>query len=54
VDTSKNNGQIGKVIGTIGTSAQWNQEAKDKLGSGFAILRFFCHRDLPEWALPEK
>lgn len=25
VDTSKNNGQIGKVTGTIGATAQWNQ-----------------------------
>lgn len=25
IDTSKNNGQIGKVTGTIGTTAQWNQ-----------------------------
>jgi hypothetical protein len=24
------------------------------LGSGFAILRFFHHRGLPDWALPEK
>jgi RHS repeat-associated protein len=25
IDTTKNNGQIGKVTGTIGTTAQWNQ-----------------------------
>lgn len=33
VDTSKNNGQIGKVLGTIGTTAQWNQGfTYDELG----------------------
>jgi RHS repeat-associated protein len=33
VDTSKNNGQIGKVLGTIGTTAQWNQGfSYDELG----------------------
>ena len=33
VDTSKNNGQIGKVTGTIGTTAQWNQGfSYDELG----------------------
>lgn len=33
VDTSKNNGQIGKVLGTIGATAQWNQGfSYDELG----------------------
>lgn len=33
VDTSKNNGQIGKVSSTIGTTAQWNQGfSYDELG----------------------
>jgi RHS repeat-associated protein len=33
VDTSKNNGQIGKVSGTIGSTAQWNQGfSYDELG----------------------
>jgi RHS repeat-associated protein len=33
VDTSKNNGQIGKVTSTIGTTAQWNQGfSYDELG----------------------
>ena len=33
VDTSKNNGQIGKVTGTIGTTTQWNQGfSYDELG----------------------
>ena len=33
VDTSKNNGQIGKVLATIGTTAQWNQGfSYDELG----------------------
>jgi RHS repeat-associated protein len=33
VDTSKNNGQIGKILGTIGTTAQWNQGfSYDELG----------------------
>jgi RHS repeat-associated protein len=39
VDTSKNNGQIGKVTATIGTTAQWNQGfSYDELGrlSSFA------------------
>lgn len=32
-DTSKNNGQIGKVTGTIGTTAKWNQGfSYDELG----------------------
>lgn len=33
VDTSKNNGQIGKIVGTIGTTAQWSQGLRyDELG----------------------
>jgi YD repeat-containing protein len=33
VDTSKNNGQIGKINGTIGATAQWNQGfSYDELG----------------------
>lgn len=33
VDTTKNNGQIGKIDGTIGTTAQWNQGfSYDELG----------------------
>jgi YD repeat-containing protein len=33
VDTSKNNGQIGKIDGTIGTTPQWNQGfSYDELG----------------------
>ncbi|MFZ0751281.1 MAG: DUF4214 domain-containing protein, partial [Pyrinomonadaceae bacterium] len=33
VDTSKNNGQIGKIDGTIGATAQWNQGfSYDELG----------------------
>ena len=33
VDTSKNNGQLGKVLGTIGSTAQWNQGfTYDELG----------------------
>lgn len=33
VDTSKNNGQIGRIIGTIGSTAQWNQILNyDELG----------------------
>lgn len=33
VDTSKNNGQIGKIVGTIGTTTQWWQGVRyDELG----------------------
>jgi RHS repeat-associated protein len=33
VDTTKNNGQIGKILGTIGATAQWNQGfTYDELG----------------------
>jgi YD repeat-containing protein len=33
VDTSKNNGQVGKITSTIGTTAQWNQGfSYDELG----------------------
>jgi hypothetical protein len=31
-----------------------NENDTSKKGSGFAILRFFHHRELPDWALPEK
>ena len=41
VDTSKNNGQIGKVLGTIGTTAEWNQGfSYDELGRLSSVAEY--------------